>query len=60
MDSKRRQTLGGLSPALLNTRQSLGPTRIAKGAGLVGKGAGVGGRAANNKMAGPATVVPRR
>ena len=61
MTSNRRQTLGGLSPALLNSRQSLGPARIARDVKTGGKGAGLlGGRPTNNKMAGPATIVPRR
>ena len=61
MTSNRRQTLGGLSPALLNSRQSLGPARIARDVKTGSKGAGLlGGRPANNKMAGPATIVPRR
>lgn len=64
MSNNRRQTLGGLSPAVLNSRNSLGPARIAMEGKTAGKGTGMSGRPSmfqgNVRLAGPATAVPRR
>ncbi len=67
-NNNRRQTLGGLSPAALNARQSLGPARIvkdargaAKGTGLSGRPSLVGGRGpVPSRLGGAAAIVPRR
>ena len=67
-NNNRRQTLGGLSPAALNARQSLGPARIVKdvrgavkGTGLTGRPSLAPGRGpAPSRLGGPAAIVPRR
>ena len=59
--SNRRQTLAAMSPAALNSRASLGPTRIAKEGKPAVKGAGLAaGPALGGGARPPANNAPVR